>query len=327
MREPSLLSIRDLQVSFSKADGGRVTPVRSLDLELPAGKTLGLVGESGSGKSLSALAVMGMVPWPGRILSGSIRFQGRDLVGLDDRAYQGLRGSNLAIVFQDPSTALNPVLTIGEQLSETLRLHRDLGPQEARQAALEALQRVQITSPGKRLDSYPHQLSGGMKQRVLIAMALACGPACLILDEPTTALDVTVQAQLLDLIELIQNSNQTSILLISHDLAVVSEISDEISIIYAGRIVETAPTAKLLSNPRHPYTRGLLDSIPGLEGFKQPLKTIQGFPPDPADLPSGCPFHPRCFRAQSQCRNQDPETTSVNGHAFACWNPIPETGT
>jgi peptide/nickel transport system ATP-binding protein len=327
MRDSSLLSIRDLQVSFPKADGSRVTPVRSLDLELPAGKTLGLVGESGSGKSLSALAVMGMVPWPGRIVSGSIRFQGRDLVGLDDTAYQSLRGSNLAIVFQDPSTALNPVLTIGEQLSETLRLHRNLGPQEARQAALEALQRVQIASPGKRLDSYPHQLSGGMKQRVLIAMALACGPACLILDEPTTALDVTVQAQLLDLIEFIQNSNQTSILLISHDLAVVSEISDEISIIYAGRIVETAPTAGLLSNPRHPYTRGLLDSIPGLEGFKQPLKTIQGFPPDPADLPSGCPFHPRCFRAQSQCRNQDPETTSSNGHAFACWNPIPEIGT
>lgn len=317
----ALLSIRDLQVAFPKPGGGQVPAVRGLSLDLERGKTLGLVGESGSGKSLTALAVLGLVPYPGRIAGGSIRIKGRELVGLSDAEYQNVRGSEVAVVFQDPSTSLNPVLTIGEQLVETLLRHKSISRQDAQNQAVEALRRVQIPSPEKRLEDYPHQLSGGMKQRVLIAIALSCDPACLILDEPTTALDVTVQAQLLDLIELIQNSKQTSILLISHDLAVVSEISDDIAVIYAGRIVEKAPTAQLLSRPRHPYTRGLLDSIPSLEGFKQHLHTLTGFPPNPADLPSGCPFHPRCPNAQEICWASEPALTQEGKSLFACRYP------
>jgi oligopeptide/dipeptide ABC transporter ATP-binding protein len=323
MPEP-VLAAKALSVEFPRLGNAPVSPVRDVSFAIEPGRTLGLVGESGSGKSLTALSLLGLVPYPGR-LSGSIRFQGRELVGLAEKEYERLRGAGLSIVFQDPSTSLNPVLSIGEQLLETIRQHQGLDPKAAKDQALSALRRVELPDPEKRLRSYPHQLSGGMKQRVLIAMALACDPAFLILDEPTTALDVTVQAQILDLIELIQDSKKTAIILISHDLAVVSEVADEISIIYAGRVVENAPTTEILSRPRHPYTTGLLGSIPALGKFKQPLQSIPGFPPDPAELPSGCPFHPRCPRALDKCRATDPPLTREGNGAYACWNPEPRS--
>lgn len=321
MPEPVML-LKDVRVEFPRSGQAVIAPVRAVSLSTLPGRTLGLVGESGSGKSLTAQAILGLVPYPGRVL-GSILFQGRELVGLEEKEYERLRGAGISIVFQDPATALNPVLTIGEQLIETIRYHKGGAPQEAREAALRSLRQVDLSDPEARLRAYPHQLSGGMKQRVLIAMALACDPSLLILDEPTTALDVTVQAQILDLIELIQSSNQCSILLISHDLAVVSEVADDISIIYAGRIVEHARTSELLSHPRHPYTRGLLNSIPALGRHKCPLLGIPGSPPDPAELPAGCPFHPRCPRAQAICEKEDPPLTVATVAAHACWDPEP----
>jgi oligopeptide/dipeptide ABC transporter ATP-binding protein len=316
------LRIQALQVTFPQAQEGSLAPVRDLSLEVPHGRTTGLVGESGSGKSLTALAILGLVSPPGRT-QGSIQYDGRELLGLDAKALEQVRGAQIAMVFQDPAAALNPVLTIGEQLLETIRLHKGLDAQNARRQVIAVMRQVDLPEPETLLRQYPHQLSGGMKQRVLIAMALVCDPSLLILDEPTTALDVTVQAQILDLVELIQRERHLSILLISHDLSVVAEVSDEISIIYAGRVVETAPTAELLNSPKHPYTRGLLNSIPTLSDFKQPLETIPGFPPDPAELPSGCPFHPRCPRKMATCPNTDPDLTRSDGRDCACWNPVP----
>jgi oligopeptide/dipeptide ABC transporter ATP-binding protein len=315
MPEAPVLSFREVSISFS-----RTQVVRRASLETHLAKTVGLVGESGSGKTMTALSALGLVPFPGQV-TGSIIYHGQELIGLEEKAFEKIRGAGIAIVFQDPSQALNPVLTIGEQLMETIEIHRDLTPKEARNLALASLAELDISSPDKRLESYPHQLSGGMKQRVLLAMALACEPDCMILDEPTTALDVTVQAQMLDLIERIQNFKRLSIILISHDLGIVSEISDDINIMYAGRIVERGSTSDLLSHARHPYTLGLLNSIPRLGQRKQALPSIPGFPPNPADLPSGCAFHPRCPRALERCRATDPELVLTGSHAFACWNP------
>lgn len=322
MSEP-VLSLKEVRVEFPRSGQAATAPVREISMEAFPGRTLGLVGESGSGKSLTALAILGLVPYPGRTL-GSIRFQGRELVGLAEKDYERVRGAGIAIVFQDPATALNPVLSIGEQLIETICQHKALNPALAREAALRSLRQVDLPDPEARLHAYPHQLSGGMKQRVLIAMALACEPSFLILDEPTTALDVTVQAQILDLIELIQSSNQSSILLISHDLAVVSEVADDISIIYAGRVVEFAQTPEILMHPRHPYTSGLLNSIPGLGRRKCRLQGIIGSPPDPAELPEGCPFHPRCPRAREICAHEDPPLSVIENGYYACWNPEPK---
>ncbi|MEW6515961.1 MAG: ABC transporter ATP-binding protein [candidate division FCPU426 bacterium] len=315
MPEAPVLGLQDVEVSFS---GQPV--VRGAGLHLYHGRTAGLVGESGSGKTMTALAALGLVPFPGKV-SGSIRYGGRELVNISETEYEKIRGAGISIVFQDPSQALNPVLTIGAQLLETIQIHRNLPIKEANILALESLGQLDISDPQERLKNYPHQLSGGMKQRVLLAMALVCEPDCLILDEPTTALDVTVQAQMLDLLERIQNLKKLSILLISHDIGIVSEISDEINIMYAGRIVEKAKTAELLKYPCHPYTVGLLNSIPRLGCRKQPLLSISGFPPNPAELPSGCAFHPRCPRAIDQCRTHDPELKAVGVRTYACWNP------
>lgn len=315
MPEAPVLNLREVSVSFS---GSQV--VRRISLETRRSQTVGLVGESGSGKTMTALSMLGLVPFPGQV-TGSIQYRGQELVGLDDKAYEKIRGAGVAIVFQDPSQALNPVLTIGEQLLETIQIHRELPPKEARNLALAALGELDISSPEQRLESYPHQLSGGMKQRVLLAMALICEPDCLILDEPTTALDVTVQAQMLDLVERIQNLKHLSIILISHDLGIVSEISDEVNIMYAGQIVERGKTAELLHRPRHPYTKGLLNSIPQLGCRKQTLPAIPGFPPNPSAMPSGCAFHPRCSRATAQCKTADPELVVHGSRSFACWNP------
>lgn len=322
---PEILSLRQLRVAFPRAEGAAVNVVRGADLETNPGQTLGLVGESGSGKSMTALAIMGLTPFSAQV-SGSVRYHGRELVGLREPEYEKIRGAGISIVFQDPSTSLNPVLTIEQQLLETIQTHREISQKEARNLAIESLRSMDIPSPEKRINDYAHQLSGGMKQRILISMALACEPDCLILDEPTTALDVTVQAQILDLVERIQSFNQVSVILISHDLGIVSEISDKVAVMYAGRIVEQGPTADILNVSRHPYTRGLLSSIPELGAPKKTLATIPGFPPNPAELPSGCPFHPRCSRVQAICRQQDPDIRHEQDQAFACWNPEPQHG-
>jgi peptide/nickel transport system ATP-binding protein len=318
MSEP-LLSIRDLVVSFPGEDQP-VQVVRGISMDAFAGKTLGIVGESGSGKSMSALAVLGLVPMPGRI-QGSIRFRGRELVGLTEAAYEKIRGSEISVVFQDPSTSLNPVFSIEEQLVETIVQHKGVGQAEARALAVESLKHVEIPSPEKRIKDYPHQFSGGMKQRIMIAMALACEPSCLILDEPTTALDVTVQSQILDLVERIQNLNKMAIILISHDLGIISEIAHEVAVMYAGTLVETGPIEKILSQPRHPYTRGLMDSIPKLGIPKCRLQAIPGMPPDPGAPPSGCLFHPRCPRKLDRCCRDIPVLDRNELQAYACWNP------
>ncbi len=324
MTNQPTLSIRNLSITFPnpKAMNNYVV-VSGLDLDLYPGQTVGLAGESGSGKSLTALAIMGMVPPPGKV-SGSIKLGSQELIDLSQSDYQRIRGAKISIVFQDPATALNPVLTIETQMIETLLQHKPLTLVEAKSQALELLSRVNIPSPEKQIHSYPHQLSGGMKQRVLIAMALSADPQVLILDEPTTALDVTVQAQILDIIELIQRSSNVSVLLISHDLAVISEISDSISIMYSGFKVETNTTSNLLSHPYHPYTDGLIHSIPKLNEYKTRLYTIEGFQPNPADRPNGCPFHPRCPNRVHQCSEQNPPFVSHTLHGFACWNPKAE---
>lgn len=322
---PEILRLRNLHVRFPQSDGPGVSVVRGVDLETHAGQTLGLVGESGSGKSMTALAVMGLSPFSAQV-SGSVKYHDRELVGLREPEYENIRGAGISIVFQDPSTSLNPVFSIEEQLVETILTHKDISPLEAYKLAIASLRAMDIPDPEKRIKDYPHQLSGGMKQRILIGMALACEPDCLILDEPTTALDVTVQAQILDLVERIQHFNKMTIILISHDLGIVSEISDNVAIMYAGRIVEQGSTTDILNQPRHPYTRGLLTSIPELGVPKKILTTIPGFPPNPAELPTGCPFHPRCSRAQAQCQQREPEMQHEQGQQYACWNPEPRHG-
>jgi len=317
---PGSLILSRVYVSFPGPDQKMINVVRGVSLETKPGKTLGIVGESGSGKSMTALSIFGLVPFPGKV-SGSITYQGRELVGLKEEEYEKIRGAGISIVFQDPSTALNPVFTIEKQLVETIVTHQQVDHRTARNLALESLRGLEIPSPEKRIKDYPHQLSGGMKQRVLIAMALVCEPDCLILDEPTTALDVTVQAQILDLIERIQHFKKMSIILISHDLGIVSEISDEVAVMYAGRIVEKGTTKDILKNPQHPYTWGLLNSIPKLGVHKKRLSAIDGFPPDPSSLPPGCPFHPRCPVCTDKCSQEDPPYSILKNQEFACWHP------
>jgi len=332
MPEP-LLVLDKLSVTFPGISRD-LQVVREVSITVEAGRTLGLVGESGSGKSMTALAILGLVPPPGRI-HGSLRFQGQELSGLSEEAYRQIRGGAISIVFQDPATALNPVLTIEDQIVETIMLHKRVPSRLAREMAVDRLRQVDIPSPEKRIKDFPHQFSGGMKQRIMIAMALACEPACLILDEPTTALDVTVQAQILDLVERIQDANNTAIILISHDLGIISEIAHEVAVMYAGEIVERAEIADLLRHPRHPYTRGLLESIPKLGHAKSRLQAISGLPPNPADPPQGCRFHPRCRRRTDRCSRQIPtldcdlhdpiaSRSAPVPHTSACWNPEPE---
>jgi oligopeptide/dipeptide ABC transporter ATP-binding protein len=322
MPDSSILSVKDLVVAFPGVREEGVKVVRGCSFNVGRGRTLGIVGESGCGKSMTALSILGLVPIPG-IIKGSIEYQGRELIGLPEQEYEMIRGAEISIVFQDPATALNPVFNLEQQLVETILRHKNIGPREARDMAIESLKQVDIPDPQKRIKDYPHQLSGGMKQRVLIAMALSCDPSCLILDEPTTALDVTVQAQILDLIELIQRSNSMSIILISHDLGIVSEISDEIAVMYAGRIVETTCPSEIINSHRHPYTKGLIESIPRIGSKKKKLKTISGFPPDPQEMPSGCPFHPRCSQRLEKCAKLTPPMElGDNNTGYECWNPV-----
>jgi oligopeptide/dipeptide ABC transporter ATP-binding protein len=316
----ALLEIRNLEISFP-VPSGEVAVVRGASLEVGRGEIVGLVGESGSGKSLTALAVLGLVPSPGRIRAGSIRFDGLELVGLRERELRPLRGGRVGLVFQEPSAALNPVLTIGTQIVEAIRAHRGLSRREARERARELLALLAVPDPGRRLEEYPHQLSGGQRQRALVAIALAAGPELLIADEPTTALDVTVQAQVLELLVRLRRELGLAILLITHDLAVVAETCDRAIVMYAGRPVEAAPVEALFASPAHPYTRGLLASLPRL-GEPAPrghLPSVPGQVPTPADLPPGCPFHPRCAERLATCASEDPPWVELGGgHGARC---------
>ncbi len=315
-----LLSVNKLKTHFSTPDGV-IRAVDDVSFKVDKGKVLGLVGESGCGKSITALSLMRLVPPPGRIVSGEIYFDGHNLLQLSSEEIRKLRGNSMAMIFQDPMTSLNPVFTIGNQIAETLRVHKGLKRSEALGKAQFLLQRVGIPDPSRRVKEYPHQLSGGMKQRVMIAMAISCDPSLIIADEPTTALDVTIQAQILRLLrELIETSN-TALILISHDLGIIAEMADEVAIMYAGKIVEYARTKDLFAEPLHPYTIGLLQSIPGSgEKKEKRLRTIQGSVPKLSDIPVGCMFNPRCKYIVDRCRREEPELLDVGGgHLVRCW--------
>jgi oligopeptide/dipeptide ABC transporter ATP-binding protein len=317
---PALL-VRDLDVVFPTRDGV-IRAVAGVSLEIARGRTLGIVGESGSGKSMTALAIMGLLPPPGRLAGGLVQIGGDTVSGLDDSAMMRVRGARVAMIFQEPMTALNPVLTVGAQIAEAWSLHRTAGKHAARDAALALLERVRIPEPAHRFDDYPHQMSGGMRQRAMIAMALAGGPEVLIADEPTTALDVTIQAQIIELMAEIQAEMGMAIQFISHNLGVVSEIADDIAVMYAGRIVEQAGAADILSAPRHPYTRALIATVPRIGAHNRRLPAIGGQVPHPLALPPGCAFSDRCPRADAQCRGAEPPLAEiVPGHRVACFKP------
>jgi oligopeptide/dipeptide ABC transporter ATP-binding protein len=303
-----LLEVNNLKTHFPTRSG-LVRAVDGISFHLDQGELLGLVGESGCGKSMTALSVMRLVAPPGKIVDGQILFDGKDLLKLSDREMRELRGDDIAMIFQDPMTSLNPVFTVGEQIAEALRLHRKLSPKQAKQAAIEAMREVAIPDPARRASDYPHQLSGGMRQRVMIAMALACNPRLLIADEPTTALDVTIQAQILELLNELRVQRQLAVLLITHDLGVVSEVADRVAVMYTGRIVEESPVDELFARPKHPYTEGLLRSVPKLTAEhvvkSERLETIEGTVPRPTDLPPGCHFAPRCPHRMPRCTEED----------------------
>jgi oligopeptide transport system ATP-binding protein len=312
-----LLAVEDLRVSF-RTDEGLVRAVRGVSFDVQPGETVGLVGESGSGKSVTNLAIMGLVPNPpGQIDGGTAVYHDRDLLAMSDAELQAIRGSKIAMIFQDPMTSLNPLMTIEQQLCEVTRHHLGLTKKQARTRAAEMLEIVGISAPTKRLRDYPHQFSGGMRQRVMIAMALSCEPDLLIADEPTTALDVTIQAQILDLLADMQKRRGMSIILITHDLGVVAEVCHRVMVMYAGRVVEQANVDDLFASPRHPYTIGLLNSLPRYdEQESELLQAIPGQPPNMATAPTGCAFHPRCPYAIAACESEDPQLTAINATAI-----------
>jgi len=319
-----LLEVQDLHTQFFTRDGV-VRAVDGVSFELAAGETLGIVGESGCGKSVTALSLMRLIPVPpGKIVKGSIMFDGADVLKMDDDEVRGIRGNNIAMIFQDPMTSLNPVLTISRQISEALELHLKMDKSEARKRTIELLDLVGIPSAKKRVDDYPHQFSGGMRQRVMIAMALSCNPKLILADEPTTALDVTIQAQILDLLKNLAREFRTAFILITHDLGVVAGMTQRIHVMYGGKIVEKADTAELFANPKMPYTWGLLRSIPRLdERRKAKLLPIEGLPPDLIAPPPGCRFEPRCQYRRDICREKEPELVHIPNskpdHEARCW--------
>ena len=319
MSEP-LLAVDDLRVHLF-TNRGVVRAVDGVGFALSAGKSLGIVGESGCGKTMTALSLMRLIPSPpARIVSGRIMFDGEDVVALDEPRLRALRGNAMAMIYQDPMTTLNPVFSVGEQIAEAVRLHRDASRAAARARAVEMLELVGIPDPARCAQSYPHQLSGGMRQRAVIAMALACHPKLLIADEPTTALDVTIQAQVLDLMRRLQRELGTAIILITHDLGVIADLVDTVVVMYAGKVVERAPVRQLFAVPRHPYTQGLLRSVPSLETREHRMRTIEGTVPSAYAMPPGCRFHPRCGIARDVCRTDEPPLVpdGVGGEA-ACW--------
>ncbi|MDX9971348.1 MAG: ABC transporter ATP-binding protein [FCB group bacterium] len=315
-----VLAVRNLQTHFF-TDAGVARAVDDVSFEIRAGQTLALVGESGCGKSMSALSILRLVPSPpGRIVAGEIEFKGRDLLKFSEEEMRQIRGDDISMIFQEPMTSLNPVFRVGAQISAAIRLHRNVSEEEARRQAIELLAKVGIPAPEERVDDYPHQMSGGMRQRAMIAMALSCDPMLLIADEPSTALDVTIQAQILALLRDLQRDTGMAILLITHDLGVVAENADEVAVMYAGQIVERAPVKELFANPQHPYTLGLFKSLPRLSKKGEKLASIPGTVPNATHFPTGCRFRMRCPYAEQVPSEQDPplvETTS--GHTVKCW--------
>jgi oligopeptide/dipeptide ABC transporter ATP-binding protein len=322
MPTPELL-VKNLKVSFA-ASKKELIAVRGISYQLNQGEILALVGESGCGKTVSALSILRLIQEPpGKIVSGEILFAGKDLLKLKKKELQDRRGKDIAMIFQDPMTSLNPVLTVGEQIIETLLRHTSLSRKKAREKSFRLLEQVEIPSPKQKLDQYPHQLSGGMRQRAMIAMALSCSPRILIADEPTTALDVLIQAQILSLLKKIKNDTQMSILLITHDLGVVAEVAERVMVMYAGEIVESGSVNDLFRSPLHPYTIGLMESIPTLESTQQKLsklKEISGTVPSLSQVPFGCPFHPRCSAAETRCKTDKPKLKKISQtHSVSCW--------
>lgn len=319
-----LLELRDLRVRFA-VPGGTLSAVNGVDLVVRPGEAVGVVGESGSGKSATCLAILGLHPRTAQV-SGSVVFQGRDLLTLSDRAMRSVRGREIGLVYQDPMAALNPVRSIGAQLREPLMLHQGMTRRQANERAAELLAQVGIYNPARQLAAHPHEFSGGMRQRIVIAMAVACRPPLLLADEPTTALDVSVQAQVLDLLAELTRDLGIALVLISHDLSVVSSVADRVAVMYAGQVVERSPAISLFEDPRHPYTAALLDSISEVDDLPPDalLPTIPGSPPDLRALPAGCPFAPRCPRAQEHCVREPPSLTpDLSDRDVACWHPVP----
>ncbi|OIP97376.1 MAG: peptide ABC transporter ATP-binding protein [Syntrophobacteraceae bacterium CG2_30_61_12] len=321
MAQP-LLIVDQLETHFI-TERGVVRAVDRVSFQLEAGQTLGIVGESGCGKSVTALSIMRLIPQPpGKIVGGRILFAGKDLVAIPEHEMRRIRGNQISMIFQEPMTSLNPVFRIGDQIAEVLELHEKLSKKEALARSVDLLQQVGIPSPQSRIADYPHQMSGGMRQRVMIAMALACNPRLIIADEPTTALDVTIQAQILELMEQLSATTGTAVLLITHDLGVVAETARQVVVMYAGRVVEAAPVRELFHAPLHPYTRGLMRSIPSLAGdeARRRLETIPGVVPSLVALPPGCKFHDRCRHAFAPCFEREPElATPAGGHPVRCW--------
>src|SRR6476660_4978394 len=307
--ENPLLEVRNMTVAFD-TERGQIRPVRNVSLSIFPGQTVALVGESGCGKSVTALSILRLIPQPpGRILDGEVLLENRNLLSLEERDMRKVRGKEIAMIFQEPMTSLNPVFTIGDQIAEAVILHQHVNTKQAYEIAQQSLRDVGIADPGRRLYEYPHQMSGGMRQRVMIAMALSCKPKLLIADEPTTALDVTIQAQILELLRKLQRETGMSILLITHDLGVVAENADVVNVMYASRVVESATVEDLFDKPQHPYTEGLFRSVPKLGGKVERLETIPGTVPNPARFPTGCKFHPRCPRTRKLAETAPPEQT------------------
>lgn len=320
-----ILEVKDLEVEFH-TDSGVVQAVNRVSFDLYPGETLGIVGESGSGKSVTNLTMLGLTPQPpGKVVGGSVKYDGQELLSLSQKQWQNVRGKKIAMIFQDPMTALNPFLTVEEQLVEVTMLHMGLSRAEASKHAIELLQKVGIPGAEKRIGDYPHQFSGGMRQRVMIAMAISCQPDILIADEPTTALDVTIQAQILELMKTMQQEFGTAIIFITHDLGVVASICDRVMVMYAGRKVELSTTVNIFKHPRHPYTMGLLNSAPRWDQGEDELQAIDGQPPDLLNLPTGCSFNPRCQFVQDECLQQTPPLITLDEqavHQHACIREI-----
>jgi oligopeptide transport system ATP-binding protein len=316
-----LLDVKDLRTYFHIPDG-LVKAVDGISYDVEEGETVGLVGESGCGKSVSALSLLRLIPNPpGKIVKGEVMFEGKDLMKASQEEIRNIRGNKIAMIFQEPMTSLNPVLTIGQQLAEPLQVHKKLGKSEALKKSIMLLELVQIPDSKNRISDYPHQFSGGMRQRVMIAMALSCNPKLLIADEPTTAIDVTIQAQLLEMMQKLSRGLGTALIIITHNLGIIARYADRVNVMYAGRIVEKGKSFDIYSNPRHPYTIGLLNSVPRLDqAVKERLIPIEGVPPDLSNLPVGCPFHPRCNCAVDRCRKESPKLSPIaENHYLACW--------